>query len=70
MSHPGLGKKTAVFINIVIIFILTFAILIQTASINKPEVKKNIPIPKTDKLSLLNEKKCFWSSLIHCWCCY
>ena len=53
MSHPSLGKKTAVFINIVIIFILTFAILIQTASINKPEVKKNIPIPKTDKLSLI-----------------
>jgi len=55
MSHPSLGKKTAVFINIVIIFILIFAILIQTASINKPEVKKNIPIPMTDKLSLIGD---------------
>ena len=55
MSHPSLGKKTAVFINIIIIFILTFAILIQTASINEPEVKKNIPLPKTDKLSLIGD---------------
>ena len=53
MSHPSLGK-TAVFINIVIIFILTFAILIQTASI-KNERKENIPIPKTDKLSLIGD---------------
>ena len=55
MSHPSLGKKTAVFINISIIFILTFAILIQTASIKEPEVKKNIPLPKTDKLSLIGD---------------
>ena len=55
MSHPSLGKKTAVFINLIIIFILTFAILIQTASINKPEVKKNIPLPKTDELSLVGD---------------
>ena len=55
MSHPSLGKKTAVFINISIIFILTFAILIQTASINKPEVKKNIPLPKTGELSLIGD---------------
>ena len=48
MSHPSLGKKTAIFINILLIFILTFGILIKTASINKPDIKKNIPMPKEE----------------------
>ena len=48
MSHPSLGKKTAIFINIILIFILTFGILIKTASINKPDIKKNIPMPKEE----------------------
>ena len=55
MSHPSLGKKTAIFINIILIFILTFGILIKTASINKPDIKKNIPMPKEEKVSLIGD---------------
>ena len=55
MNHPSIGKKTATFINIVLIFILTFGILIKTASINKPEIKKNIPMPKEEKVSLIGD---------------
>ena len=46
MSHPSLGIKTAIFINTLLIFIITFAVLVQTASINKPEIKKIIPMPE------------------------
>tara|TARA_B000000609_G_C24158342_1_gene342002 strand:- start:1214 stop:1393 length:180 start_codon:yes stop_codon:yes gene_type:complete len=48
MSHPSLGKKTAIFINIFLIFLLVFGILVKTASINKPDIKKNIPMPKEE----------------------
>ena len=47
MSHPDLGIKTAIFINTLLIFIITFAILVQTASINRPETKKIIPMPES-----------------------
>ena len=55
MKHPSLEKKTAILINIILIFILTFGILIKTASINKPDIKKNIPMPKEEKVSLIGD---------------
>ncbi len=55
MSHPSLGKKTAIFINIVLIFILIFGILIKTASINKPDIKKYIPMPKEENVSSIGD---------------
>tara|TARA_B100001057_G_scaffold275376_1_gene275603 strand:- start:1133 stop:1330 length:198 start_codon:yes stop_codon:yes gene_type:complete len=48
MCNPSLGKKTAIFINIFLIFLLVFGILVKTASINKPDIKKNIPMPKEE----------------------
>lgn len=54
MSHPSLGIKTAIFINTLLIFIITFAILVQTASINKPEIKKIIPMPKNIEKNITN----------------
>ena len=53
MSHPTLGIKGATIINLILLLTIFFSILVQTSNINKPDIKKNIPLPTEDKISLI-----------------
>ena len=53
MSHPSLGIKGATIINLILLLTIFFSILVQTSNINKPDIKKNIPLPTEDKISLI-----------------
>jgi len=53
MSHPSLGIKSATIINLILLLTIFFSILVQTSNINKPDIKKNIPLPTEDKISLI-----------------
>ena len=53
MSHPSLGIKGATIINLILLMTIFFSILVQTSNINKPDIKKNIPLPTEDKISLI-----------------
>ena len=53
MSHPSLGIKGATIINLILLLTIFFSILVQTSNINKPDIKKNIPLPTEDKVSLI-----------------
>ena len=52
MNHPTLDSKGAATINIILILVIFFSVLIQTSNINKPEVKKDIPLPSIDKTAI------------------
>ena len=55
MSHPTLGTKSASTVNIILALIIFFIILVQTASINKPEIKKDIPLPSHTSKKIVNQ---------------
>ena len=52
MNHPTLDSKGAATINIILILVIFFSVLIQTSNINKPEVKKDIPLPSINKTAI------------------
>ena len=52
MNHPTLDSKGAATINIFLILVIFFSVLIQTSNINKPEVKKDIPLPSINKTAI------------------
>ena len=52
MNHPNLDSKGAATINIILILVIFFSVLIQTSNINKPEVKKDIPLPSINKTAI------------------
>jgi quinohemoprotein ethanol dehydrogenase len=52
MNHPTLDSKGAATINIILILVIFFSVLVQTSNINKPEVKKDIPLPSINKTAI------------------
>jgi len=52
MSHPSLGIKSATIINLILLLTIFFSILVQTSNINKPDIKKNIPLPQNKNIPL------------------
>ena len=52
MNHPTLDSKGAATINTILILVIFFSVLIQTSNINKPEVKKDIPLPSINKTAI------------------
>ena len=52
MGHPTLKTKGATLINLALLLVIFFSTLLQTSNINKPDIKKNIPLPQNKNIPL------------------
>ena len=55
MGHPGLGRKSAIFINVVLLLSISIAVSYKLILLNEEKVIKEIPIES--KVKLLDDKK-------------
>jgi len=55
MGHPGLGRKSAIFINVVLLLSISIAVSYKLILLNEEKVIKEIPIES--KVKLIDDKK-------------
>jgi len=55
MGHPGLGRKSAIFINVVLLLSISIAVSYKLILLNEEKIIKEIPIES--KVKLLDDKK-------------